>query len=290
LKKIALHGRAIEEKSVGVVEKLVDFLLNENFEVSATRQLLDLNPNISFPTSVKNESEIVPDDFDAFFSLGGDGTFLETVTLVDRTEIPILGINTGRLGFLATIARDQIEAAVKKLVAGDYYVEKRSLVSVNTQSEIFKGKNYALNECTILRKETSSMIVINAYLDDNYLTTYWADGIMVATPTGSTGYSLSCGGPIILPTTSNFIITPVSPHNLNIRPFIVPDTSRMKFEVQSKDVDFLISLDSRSATISGKTQIIIEKADFHANLIKIEGDLFVDTLRNKLSWGYDKRN
>lgn len=228
--------------------------------------------------------------FKAFVSVGGDGTFLETLTHVGPLEIPILGINTGRLGFLASIAKDQITVAIDKLLTGHYEIEKRSLISLSSNQKIFNGFSYALNEFSILRKDSSAMIVIKSYLNGDFLNSYWADGLMVSTPTGSTGYSLSCGGPILLPENENFIITPVSPHNLNIRPLIVPDTCEFTFEVESRTNNFLISLDSRSQTVNDSNQMKVQKAPFQACLIKVEGVSFVETLRNKLSWGLDKRN
>lgn len=289
MKRIVLHGRDIDVSSHEHVRHLISLLDKYEFAVFLTRSLEGSNRELDFGLATVLD-EFNPQDYDAIFSLGGDGTFLETLTIVGDTKVPILGINTGRLGFLATIAKDQIHNAIAKIVEGKYKIEERTLLALDTDASIFGGKRYALNEFTILRKETSSMIVIKAFLDGNYLSTYWADGLMVATPTGSTGYSLSCGGPILLPHTSNFIITPVSPHNLNIRPLIVPDTSEITFEVESRNLDFLVSLDSRSETVHGGLDLKVRKSDFKAKLIKIEGDLFVDTLRNKLNWGLDKRN
>lgn len=290
MKKVILHGRAIGYDSQKYVLELLSILNKLNFQVSITSQFNSLNQKLDLKHYDQVDGSLKKDQFDLCLSLGGDGTFLDTVTKVERSGIPILGINTGRLGFLATIAKDQIESAIDSLVDGNYVIEKRSLVALETEEDIFKGQKYALNEFTIIRKETSSMIVIKAFLNGDYLTSYWADGLMVATPTGSTGYSLSCGGPIMLPTTDNFIVTPVSPHNLNIRPLIVPDTGVLEFEVESRNVDFLISLDSRSETVQGGIKLKVKKADFKVNLVRIKGDKFVDTLRNKLSWGLDKRN
>lgn len=291
MKKVALHGRSISQDSYVYVKELLTVLAENHLDVSIT-QTLDLhNPEIDFSAYDKvTEKNLDIYGFDVCFSLGGDGTFLDTLKIIGPTGIPILGVNTGRLGFLATIAKDQIKEAISYLLNRRYRIENRSLLALETDAEIFDNKLFALNEFTILRKETSSMIVIKTFLNGDYLTTYWADGLMVATPTGSTGYSLSCGGPIMLPDTKNFILTPVSPHNLNIRPLIVPDESTFTFEVESRNVDFLVSLDSRSQTVSGGIKLKLRKADFTANLIKIEGDKFVDTLRNKLSWGLDKRN
>ena len=291
MKNIAIHGRKIKFTSFREVKDLFHQLISRKIQLFVSSDFLRLNEvllsDYSFEiyTAKRAQKKI-----DAFISIGGDGTFLETLTHVGSLEIPILGINTGRLGFLASIAQDQIRVAIDKLLTGNYEVEKRSLVILTSNQELFNGANYALNEFSILRKDSSTMIVIKSYLNGDFLNSYWADGLMVSTPTGSTGYSLSCGGPILLPENENFIISPVSPHNLNIRPLIVPDTSEFSFEVESRTNNFLISLDSRSQTVNDNIQMRIKKAPFKAYLIKVGGLSFIETLRNKLSWGLDKRN
>ena len=291
MKSIAIHGRKIKASSVIEVQALLRQLVSRGVQLSVSSDFLKLNEamlsDFSLAVYGLNQGK---KNFNAFISVGGDGTFLETLTHVGSLEIPILGINTGRLGFLASIAQDQIMVAIDKLLTGDYEIEKRSLISLSSNQEVFNGFNYALNEFSILRKDSSAMIVIKSYLNGDFLNSYWADGLMVSTPTGSTGYSLSCGGPILLPENENFIITPVSPHNLNIRPLIVPDTSEFTFEVASRTNNFLISLDSRSQTVNDSIQMKVKKAPFQAYLIKVEGVSFIETLRNKLSWGLDKRN
>jgi NAD+ kinase len=227
---------------------------------------------------------------DFIISIGGDGTLLDTVCLVGERQVPILGINTGRLGFLATVAKNDIEAAIKKLFDGAYSVESRSLVSVSSDIPLFNGFNFGLNEFTIHKRDTSSMITVHTYIDGKYLNSYWADGLIVATPTGSTGYSLSCGGPLISPNARNFVITPVSPHNLNVRPIIVSDESEMSFRIEGRSEKFLISLDSRSTPIDATVKLHVKKAEFSANLVKFEDYNFFDTLRQKLNWGFDMRN
>ena len=291
MKCIAIHGRKIKASSVVEVQTLLRQLVSRGVQLSVSSDFLKLNEAMlsEFSLAVYGLNE-VKKKFNAFISVGGDGTFLETLTHVGSLEIPILGINTGRLGFLASIAQDQITVAIDKLLTGNYEIEKRSLISLSSNQEVFNGFNYALNEFSILRKDSSAMIVIKSYLNGDFLNSYWADGLMVSTPTGSTGYSLSCGGPILLPENENFIITPVSPHNLNIRPLIVPDTSEFTFEVESRTNNFLISLDSRSQTVNDSIQMKVQKAPFQAYLIKVEGVSFIETLRNKLSWGLDKRN
>jgi len=291
VKNIAIHGRKIKASSVVEVQTLLRQLVSRGVQLSVSSDFLKLNEAMLSEFSLAvyglNQEKFF---FNAFISVGGDGTFLETLTHVGSLEIPILGINTGRLGFLASIAQDQITVAIDKLLTGNYEIEKRSLISLSSNQKVFNGFNYALNEFSILRKDSSAMIVIKSYLNGDFLNSYWADGLMISTPTGSTGYSLSCGGPILLPENENFIITPVSPHNLNIRPLIVPDTCEFTFEVESRTNNFLISLDSRSQTVNDSNQMKVQKAPFQACLIKVEGVSFVETLRNKLSWGLDKRN
>ncbi|MBT5507443.1 MAG: NAD kinase [Flammeovirgaceae bacterium] len=288
---MAIHGRKIKASSVIEVQTLLRQLVSRGVQLSVSSDFLKLNEEMlsEFSLTVYGLYQDKK-KFKAFVSVGGDGTFLETLTHVGPLEIPILGINTGRLGFLASIAKDQITVAIDKLLTGHYEIEKRSLISLSSNQKIFNGFSYALNEFSILRKDSSAMIVIKSYLNGDFLNSYWADGLMISTPTGSTGYSLSCGGPILLPENENFIITPVSPHNLNIRPLIVPDTSEFTFEVESRTNNFLISLDSRSQTVNDSNQMKVQKAPFQACLIKVEGVSFVETLRNKLSWGLDKRN
>ena len=291
MKNIAIHGRKIKSNSFKEVQALLHQLTSRKIQLSVSSDFLSLNEvllsNFLFEVYTPERAR---KKFDAFISIGGDGTFLETLTHVGSLEIPILGINTGRLGFLASIAQDQIRDAIDKLLKGNYEVEKRSLVFLTSNQKLFNGVNYGLNEFSILRKDSSAMILIKSYLNGDFLNSYWADGLMVSTPTGSTGYSLSCGGPILLPENENFIISPVSPHNLNIRPLIVPDTSEFSFEVESRTNNFLISLDSRSQTVNDNIQMKVKKAPFKAYLIKVEGMSFIETLRNKLSWGLDKRN
>jgi NAD+ kinase len=227
---------------------------------------------------------------DFVISVGGDGTLLDAVSLVGELEIPILGFNTGRLGFLATVSKENIAEAIQNLSNGNYQLESRSLISLHCARRLFNGINFGLNEFTIHKRDTSSMITVHTYIDGKYLNSYWADGLIVSTPTGSTGYSLSCGGPLITPGAKNFVITPVSPHNLNVRPIIVSDESEISFEIEGRSDKFLISLDSRSTTISSDMKLIVKKASFSAKLVKLPHYHFFDTLRQKLNWGLDMRN
>lgn len=287
MKKIALHGLAIEQDSQKYVTQIIDRLNKEGVDITYTSLFSERNKKLLPSNDVIDR---IDTKVDAVFSLGGDGTFLETLLLVGETEVPILGINMGRLGFLASIAKEYIKESLYLLFKGKYEIESRSLISLESSVDLFGGKCYALNECAILRKDSSSMIMVKCYINDQFLNTYWADGLMVSTPTGSTGYSLSCGGPLLMPDAKDFVITPVSPHNLNVRPLIVSDDSELRFEIETRNRTFLISLDSRSETIESDIEIVIKKAPFQGKLIRIEGMNFPDTIRNKLGWGFDKRN
>jgi NAD+ kinase len=227
---------------------------------------------------------------DCLISLGGDGTMLDTVTLVRDTGIPVLGINYGRLGFLANIGKEEIDTAIEALVERKYVLDKRTLLHMDANLPLFGDVPYALNEFTLHKSDTSPMIKIHTYLNGEFLNTYWADGLIVSTPTGSTGYSLSCNGPVVFPDSASFVITPVSPHNLNIRPIVVPDNTVISFEVEGRTDNFLCSLDSRRELVPKEVQIAVRKEGFGINLIRLNENNFLQTLRNKLSWGLDKRN
>lgn len=292
--KIAIHGRRIAPESVSYVQDILRIIQENEREIHVSPQLAELPDTVSlFERFPRYEPGVHMKSYEAIFSLGGDGTLLDTLTHVGESELPILGINLGRLGFLAVISRENITDALKAYFKGQYVYDKRSLVQLESDEQVFNGKNYALNEFAILRKDTSAMIVVKCYLDGEFLNTYWADGLMVATPTGSTGYSLSCGGPVIMPNNNTFIITPISPHNLNVRPLIISEDSVLSFKIDSRHQSYQISLDSRSEAIEAITdesEFVVRKAPFGARLIKITGSSFLDTLRNKLTWGLDKRN
>jgi len=230
------------------------------------------------------------EDIDCLISLGGDGTLLDAVTFAADREIPVLGINYGRLGFLASIGEEELHMAVKALVQRTFVLDKRTLLHLDANMPLFKGVAYALNEFTIHKKDTSPMIKIHTYLNGEFLNTYWADGLIVSTPTGSTGYSLSCNGPVVFPESASFVITPVSPHNLNVRPLIVPDNTILSFEVEGRTDGFLCTLDSRREIVTKEVLLAIRKETFSINLIRLNENNFLQTLRNKLSWGLDKRN
>ncbi len=223
-------------------------------------------------------------------SLGGDGTLLEAVTYVGALQIPILGINMGRLGFLATVPQERVADALDALVRGHYTLDERSLIRVEADRPVFNDIAFGLNEFSILKRDSSAMIVVHTYIDGEFLNSYWADGLIVSTPTGSTGYSLSCGGPVLLPHTTNFVIAPVCPHNLNVRPLIVPDRSVISFEIEGRANNFLISLDSRSQPVDASIQLAVSRERFVARLVKVHQANFLSTLRTKLNWGLDERN
>lgn len=290
--KVALHGLALKTEYFLKVKSLFAVLAKFKFEIFVTKQfekqLLDFPDLKSKFKVLENKAEMSQMDF--MISIGGDGTLLDAVCQVGSLEIPILGLNTGRLGFLATVATNAIEEAIQFLAEGDFQLEPRTLISLKSSKPLFGRYNFALNEFTIHKRDTSSMITVHTYIDGKYLNSYWADGLIIATPTGSTGYSLSCGGPLISPEAKNLVITPVSPHNLNVRPIIVSDESEISFRIEGRSEKFLISLDSRSTSISSEVKLLVKKEDFEAKLIKLPNYHFFDTLREKLNWGFDMRN
>lgn len=290
--RIALHGRIENKDSLKYFKQIINEIKVNGSDFFLTQELE--KSKIGAEITESNVKTIDKDfdlaSIDYFFSLGGDGTFLETVSKVGRLEIPILGINLGTLGFLANIHKRDIKSALAKFFAKEFSFDQRMLIHLDSNSPAFKNKNFALNEVAILKRDTSSMIIVHCYIDGEFVNTYWADGLMVSTPTGSTGYSLSAGGPLVLPESDNFIITPVSPHNLNVRPLIVSGSSIISFEIESKGRNFLTSLDSRSYTVDSSIRLSVRKEIFCAKLVKIKGYNFFDTLRNKLNWGLDIRN
>ena len=227
---------------------------------------------------------------DYLFSIGGDGTLLETIYLVRNSGIPILGINTGRLGFLASVSRSEIDAALQLIRNKEYTMDKRDLIKVETSVNLFGDVNYALNEITVLKKDSSAMMTIHAFVNGEFLNSYWADGLIIATPTGSTAYSLSCGGPIVVPGSENFVITPIAPHNLNVRPIVISDNNVVTLKVEGRSEHYLVSLDSRTEVIDSSVELTARKAEFHINLLRLKGQHFFKTIREKLMWGLDRRN
>jgi NAD+ kinase len=290
--KIAIHGRNFNEDVKPHIEALFATLAQREAEVQISDQFASFLEKNGIRTGRLQRFSHYRHIFDADFmiSIGGDGTLLETVAYVGARETPILGINTGRLGFLATTAPGQITDAVSSLYNNYFTLEERSLIHLDTDRELFDGLSFGLNEFTITKRDTASMIVVHTYIDGEYLNSYWADGLIVATPTGSTGYSLSCGGPVVLPQSGNFIISPVSPHNLNVRPLVVSDNSVISFEIQGRSKNYLVSLDSRSRVVDASIGLAVRKEAFRARLVQLDGNNFLQTLRNKLNWGLDVRN
>jgi len=290
--RIGIHGRLITEESEQYILSVLRAISRRDHSIVLTSEFIELNKNstIDFQKYEAIESKNGLNSIDYFISLGGDGTLLETVSIIGAFEIPILGINLGTLGFLATTSKTDIEKALTLFFDQKFTIDNRLLIHVDSNIEIFDHQAFALNEVAIVKRDTSSMIIVHCYINDQFINTYWADGLMVSTPTGSTGYSLSCGGPLVLPESNSFIITPVSPHNLNVRPLIVSASSVISFKIEGKGRTFLTSLDSRSFIIENKVKISLRKEDFSAKLIKLEGYNFFDTLRNKLNWGLDIRN
>jgi NAD+ kinase len=289
---IAIYGKTLNEKNVPAAQELFDLLKQRGMKcVVEEKYARLLHEQLSVPLQTDtfaNFSE-VENCVDEVLSLGGDGTILDAVVMIKESEKPILGINFGRLGFLASLGKEQIVAAVDAIESGAYMIDKRSLIELQSNKPLFED-NIALNDMTIQRQNQSSMITVNAYLNGELLNTYWADGLIIATPTGSTGYSLSCGGPIIYPTSDNFVITPVAPHNLNVRPMVVSDNVVLSFEVTGRGDSFLCTLDSRAKAIDSSFQLAVKKASFSAHIIRLTDQSFLTALKTKLNWGSDQRN
>lgn len=293
--KIAIFGQYYQNNTAEIVTKVVEFLEKNEISIAFEHSFLSilqeksivLNSFVSFSNYAELDSDI-----DALISIGGDGTILKAATFIRDKNIPIIGINAGRLGFLATVQYENIEVLLEKLIRKDYIISKRSLLSVRTFPEYdnFKELDFALNEVTVARKDTTSMITIDTSLNNEYLTSYWADGLIISTPTGSTGYSLSCGGPVLTPKVASFVVTPMAPHNLNARPLVITDDTEITLKVSGREEQFLISLDSRIAAVAIDTTVYIKKAPFTLSIIEFKEETFLATIRKKLLWGADKRN
>lgn len=291
--KIAVYGQFYKKETSIYVKTLFKVLTNHNIEVIVEDDFYELiknNLEQSYKTFSKHSE--LDSSFDMLITVGGDGTFLRSITYIRNSNIPILGLNVGRLGFLANVQKDKIEEAVQSLVNKNYKIIDRSLLQVRTIPEMEELTNFniSLNEVTIVRKNSTSMITVETHLDDEFLTSYWADGLIVATPTGSTGYSLSCGGPVISPTSKNIILTPIAPHNLTARPLVIPDDTKIELKVVGREQYALLSLDSRVITIPNNTKLFIKKADYTIKTIQLQNQSFLKTLREKLLWGKDARN
>jgi NAD+ kinase len=290
--RIAVHGKEFNRQSAPLILRIFELLSRSGTEIFVSSKFNQYLKGSAFKNIRYNVYERGDDlpEIKVFVSIGGDGTLLESVTHIGARETPVLGINTGRLGFLATISKEESEETLQKVIDGAFKLDKRSVLRLESSSSVFNSLNFALNDFTVVKKDTSSMITIHTFIDGEFLNSYWADGIIVATPTGSTGYSLSCGGPLIFPRSGNFVITPVSPHNLTVRPIIVADSSVISFQIEGRSKRFLVSLDSRIASVDSSVQLTVKKADFKVNLIQLEGQHYFKTLRQKLNWGLDIRN
>jgi NAD+ kinase len=290
---IALFGREVSKDNIKYVQRLIDKLVMRQCEITVFQPFFDmLSDQVEFPAGVEvfyDESGIAG-KVDFFFSIGGDGAILEALTIVRDSGIPIMGINIGRLGFLSSISKDEILPAIDHVLDHDYQVDSRAVIRLTQPKDLFGEMNYALNELTITRKDTTSLIVLHVYVDGMFLNSYWADGLIIATPTGSTAYSLSSGGPILTPGNENFVLTPIAPHNLTVRPIVIPDKSSIRIIVEGREDQFLLSLDSRKAIIYSNFELTVEKADFKVNLVQMKGRNFFMTIREKLKWGLDARN
>lgn len=295
MKKVAIYGQSYNINAKNEVLILLETLQEKNIVVFFEQAFYNLfQKEKALPKKYPTFSHFndLNNSFNLLFTIGGDGTILRAITFIRDLNIPILGINTGRLGFLATIQKDEIKEAIQLLLAKKYSIQERTLLNVKTvpETQNFSDLYFALNEVTVARKNTTSMISVKTYLNNEYLTNYWADGLIIATPTGSTGYSLSCNGPVVLPNSNNLVITPIAPHNLNARPLIISDNTKIRLEISGRENDFLMSLDSRITSVSQDVTIFIEKAPFTIKSILLENQSFLKTLRSKLLWGEDTRN
>ena len=292
--KVAIYGQTYQDDALDYVIELLEELRKENAEVFIEKdfQAFLFQKRNTEHYATFTDSEGLDGSFDMFVSFGGDGTILRAITYVCNLDIPIVGVNTGRLGFLSTFKKEDVRKVVKEFVKGDYTIVERSLVEVSANESIpeFGDLNFALNEVTVSRKDTTSMITVETYLNNEYLTSYWADGLIISTPTGSTGYSLSCGGPVIVPTAKSLVLTPIAPHNLNARPLVISDDTVIRLKVSGREENHLVSLDSRIASLENGREIQVKKAKFTVKMIEYTSESFLKTLRNKLLWGEDKRN
>jgi NAD+ kinase len=289
--RIVVYGRQFNDSVLPFAQKVFEHLQGKA-EVLIHPLLLEFLdgkiPDFNFP--VLDLSVPLKGYIDLFLTLGGDGTLLDTVTMVRDSGIPVMGINFGRLGYLASVNKGDIEAAIEAVLNGNYTLDNRELICIKSDAEVFGDCNFALNDITIHKRDDAAMITMHAYLNNEFLNTYWGDGIIISTSTGSTAYSLSCGGPIIFPQSNTLVVTPVSPHNLNVRPIVFPDSSELSFDVETRGANYLISCDSRTAVLGENMKFTISKAGFGLNLVRLSNESYLKTLRNKLLWGLDARN
>jgi len=290
--RIAIYGRQFSNDAIPLVQEVFDNLAHHEVEIYIHHQLNEcIIGKINTPKYyVLNAGDTIKGFIDIFLTLGGDGTLLDMVNVIRDTGVPVIGINFGRLGFLASINKSDIAAAIHAVVNGEYTLDCRELISIDSDQEIFGDDNFALNDITIHKRDDAAMIITRVYLDGEFLNAYWGDGIIISTATGSTAYSLSCGGPIIFPQSNCIVITPVAPHNLNVRPVILPDSCELSLEVESRSNNYLVTCDSRTETVDKVVRFKIHKAGFVLNLVRLNNESYLSTLRNKLLWGLDARN
>ncbi|MFK5855727.1 MAG: NAD kinase [Bacteroidota bacterium] len=291
--KVALFGKVYTDNQRDYLQLLIDELTQRSSEILIYEPYYNaIAGEVNFGNKVSffNTNEDIRKDVNVLFSIGGDGTILDTVSIVKDSGIPILGINLGRLGFLSSISKDEITYAVESVYNGDYDIDSRSMLQLHEPKNIFGEINYALNDLTIHRNNTTALIVVHVFVDDVLLNSYWGDGLIVSTPTGSTAYSLSVGGPIVTPGSKNFIIAPIASHNLTVRPIIIQDTSVIKIKIEGREEKYLMTMDSRHSAITKDDIIIIKRCNFSLNLIRMKNKNFFSTIRDKLLWGMDNRN
>jgi NAD+ kinase len=290
---VAFYARPVKDNVPDYVKTLNTRLTKEGIRLIVFQPYFsflkqEFGFNLDIPT-FSSYQELKEQNPNYLISLGGDGTMLETLDFIRDTGVPVLGVNTGRLGFLASVYKEDYTSAIDKLIQKQFTIDARALLQLQKPNNLFE-LNFALNECTLIKKDSSSMISIDVQVDGIFLNSYWADGLIISTPTGSTAYSLSCGGPILEPSSESFILTPIAPHNLNVRPIVINDKSEISLKIKGRDKQNLISLDSKQATIQTDDEVILKKANYRFNLINLNGQNFFSTLRNKLMWGLDKRN
>lgn len=290
MREIALYGRKVEDLHRTAVIDFVAQLKSEGFGIWCNQALLETEGFDLSDAQAFDHGDELPETVEFILSIGGDGTLLDATVFTRNFTIPILGLNTGRLGFLAALASSDLRSAVKPILEKNYDFEERAMLTLETSDGLFGDLNFALNELTLHKKNTSSMIKIDAKIGDEFLNFYWADGLIISTPTGSTAYSLSCGGPIIMPGSDNFVITPIAPHNLNVRPIVVPDNREIRLNVEGRDESFLVSLDSRSESIEAGAELIVRLSQKKLKLVALPGYSYLKTIRKKLNWGLDIRN
>ncbi len=292
--QVVVFGKLYKEKDLPYIQALFDALHAEGITTYVYAPYLEaLGKQVKIPgafAAFDDYRDFRVHHIDCVIVLGGDGTMLNAVTLVRDSGVPMLGINLGRMGFLASIEKKHIGQSIEKLRRGQYTIHERTMLYLESHPDLFGDIPFALNDCTLLKRDTSSMITIHAFLNGDYLNSYWADGIIIATPTGSTGYSLSCGGPVVFPGSGNFVLTPVAPHNLNVRPIVISDSSVISFEVEGRGENFICTLDSRFELINAHHQLAVRKNDFPIKLIQLQDITFLTTIREKLGWGEDIRN